>query len=175
MLLPRLVKMPDPFSTPLHGPSVPRPFPSLRSVFDDPIQHPLSPRTTLCPWADKKSVRLVNFRSHLCCAQATTAQLRLLRAPPASCRWTPGLTTTSEPSSQIPRSRSRCVDRESSGETEKDSTLNQVLQIPRVFRFVGRFAEVTIRHLLCFGLGEIFSVKECTPRPKSVACSSLVV
>ena len=81
----------------------------------------------------------------------------------------------SEPSSQIPRSRSTCVDRENSGETETDSTLNQVLESPRVFRFVGRFAEVTIRHLFRFGLGEIFSVKECTPRPKSVACSSLVV
>ena len=80
----------------------------------------------------------------------------------------------SEPSSQIPRSRSTCVDRENSGETEKDSTLNQVLESLWVFRFVGRFAEVTIRHLFRFGLGEIFSVKECTPRPKSVACSSLV-
>ena len=80
----------------------------------------------------------------------------------------------SEPSSQIPRSRSTCVDRENSGETETDSTLNHVLESRWVFRFVGRFAEVTIRRLFRFGLGEIFSVKECTPRPKSVACSSLV-
>ena len=81
----------------------------------------------------------------------------------------------SEPSAQIPRSRSTCVDRENSGETEKDSTLNQVLESLWVFRFVGRFAEVTIRRLFRFGLGEIFSVKEGIPRPKSVACSSLVV
>ena len=81
----------------------------------------------------------------------------------------------SEPSAQIPRSRSTCVDRENSDETETDSTLNRVLESRWVFRFVGRFAEVTIRRLFRFGLGEIFSVKECIPRPKSVACSSLVV
>src|SRR5689334_14210105 len=33
----------------------------------------------------------------------------------------------------------------------------------------------SIRGAIRFGLGEIFSVKERTPRPKSMACSSLVV
>ena len=46
-----LVEMPDSFSTLLRGPSVPRPFPSLRPVFAGPIHHAVSPRTALCPLA----------------------------------------------------------------------------------------------------------------------------
>ena len=51
MQLSPLVEMPDSFSTLLRGPSVPRPFPSLRPVFSGPIQHALSPRPALCPLA----------------------------------------------------------------------------------------------------------------------------
>ena len=47
--LPLLVKMPDPFSTSLHGSSVPRPCPAFRPLFAGPIQHAFSPPTALCP------------------------------------------------------------------------------------------------------------------------------
>ncbi len=54
----------------------------------------LLPRRTGQAWADKKSVSLVNFRLHFCCAQATPAQrptgfMKLLKKLGACCcsRW----------------------------------------------------------------------------------------